>query len=269
MIELADGPRPSRQLVELASRLYPYAAGRLPWDSALRALLDLGFARPDNDAICVARHLRRGHTVIDLLTAMLHARPPAWLLLGEIVDDEIRLRQPYGPIPEDDVAALQDWGLLELDGVRVPSSAMSFWRQLLAAIQAPGLTDRAPDNDGVDGEEAVVAAEMARLNAIGRQDLADRVIRVSLISDGFGYDVRSYFGTDSDAGNSDNELHIEVKSTTVAVRRSQDFRMFLTRHEYEVSQRDNYWGACMLDSRVRMAALPRTHDSRRVRSDRR
>jgi hypothetical protein len=179
--------------------------------------------------------------VIDVLIAMVLARPPAWLLLGEIADGKLRLRQPYGPIPEDDAGALQDWGLLELDGSTVPSAAAPFWSQLLAAIQAPGLTDRAPDNDGVEGEEAVVASEMARLGAMGRQDLAEKVTRVSLVSDGFGYDVRSYFGVESDGWDSHDELHIEVKSTTVAARRSQDFRLFLTRHEFEVSRRDRSW----------------------------
>src|SRR5262249_42479394 len=135
----------------------------------------------------------------------------------------------------------QDWGILDTDGTTVPQLALPFWNQLLAAIQAPGLTDSAPDNDGVEGEEAVVASEVARLQALARPDLAERVTRVSVVSDGFGYDVRSYFGTVGPLWSPEYELHIEVKSTTVARSKTADFRLFLTRHEFEVSRRDGSW----------------------------
>jgi hypothetical protein len=241
LVELAERPRSTREIVELASQLYPFAAGRLPWEAALQLLVATGFTSRQNDSLYVNRRVGRGHSPVDLLTGVLLTRPPAWLLMAEVVEDALRLRKPYGSIPGDDAATLQDWGLLDSDCCSVPASARSFWSQLLASIQAPGLTDRAPDNDGVDGEEAVVASETQRLIALGRPDLAEDVSRVSVISDGYGYDVRSYFGIEGEDWAADDPLHIEVKSTTATIRKVSEFRLYLTRHEFEVSRRDPSW----------------------------
>lgn len=81
---------------------------------------------------------------------------------------------------------------------------------------------------GKAGEEWVVDLEREKLERLGRQDLAKDVTWVSQDrGDGAGYDVSSYRPDGS-------ELHIEVKTTNLAVRTP----FYVTRWELEVSRRE-------------------------------
>ena len=75
---------------------------------------------------------------------------------------------------------------------------------------------------GDAGEEAVIAASRSFLEERGRPDLAHRVRRVSLISDGLGYDVVT-------PDVSGRECRLEVKCY-----RGRYPRFYITRNEYEV-----------------------------------
>ncbi|HYR09424.1 MAG TPA: DUF3883 domain-containing protein [Longimicrobium sp.] len=63
------------------------------------------------------------------------------------------------------------------------------------------------EENGLLGEEFVMASERARLADLGRDDLAARIEWVSRTSVGEGYDIRSYEGPD------ETPRYIEVKST--------------------------------------------------------
>lgn len=85
---------------------------------------------------------------------------------------------------------------------------------------------------GRRGEAFVVSAERARLEGIGRQDLAGKVRWVADVDgDGAGYDVLSFEATGQ-------ERLIEVKTTNGGARTP----FFLTRNEHEVAEaRSDVW----------------------------
>lgn len=62
------------------------------------------------------------------------------------------------------------------------------------------------EKTGNDGENAILNFEIKKLKNANRYDLAKQVDRVSLKSDAFGYDIKSF---DIDG----SEIHIEVKTT--------------------------------------------------------
>lgn len=85
---------------------------------------------------------------------------------------------------------------------------------------------------GDRGEKIVKDFEIKRLNNINRPDLAEKVDRVSLKSDSYGYDVLSY-----DEDNS--ERYIEVKATRSKVG---DANFFLTINELNTAKENpNYY----------------------------
>ena len=85
---------------------------------------------------------------------------------------------------------------------------------------------------GNRGEQIVMSFEIAHLKKIKRNDLADKVSRVSEKSDAYGYDILSY----DDNGN---EKYIEVKSTTRKIGYSV---FFISANELEVSRnKQNYY----------------------------
>lgn len=89
---------------------------------------------------------------------------------------------------------------------------------------------------GEAGEKAVVLHERHRLNELGRPDLSERVEWTAKErGDGFGFDVRSFFGSGEMA---DRELMLEVKTT--GGPKSTPF--YITRNELHVAseRKDNY-----------------------------
>lgn len=93
---------------------------------------------------------------------------------------------------------------------------------------------------GCEGEKHVVAWCKKQLTSLGRPDLAKRVVRVSEISDHFGYDV---LAPDSDG----IPLHIEVKTKG---RQGDPMRVFLTRNEAERASRDSRWILVLCERRL-------------------
>ena len=94
---------------------------------------------------------------------------------------------------------------------------------------------------GEKGELAVVRWCVAELTDLGRLDLAGEVVRVSIISDRFGYDVTApTLGGDARL--------LEIKATAASAGKT--FRFVLSRNEYEVGRRaPGQWAmvACVME----------------------
>ena len=106
---------------------------------------------------------------------------------------------------------------------------------VLASLSGLDSTDRRSEI-GEHGEECVMEACRLQLLDEGREDLANQVARVSLVSDGFGYDI--------DAPRLDgSSRHLEVKATTSS---SKHRRLYLSRNEAEVAGQDSDWSLVMV-----------------------
>ena len=85
---------------------------------------------------------------------------------------------------------------------------------------------------GDRGEKIVMDIEKQRLNEAGKQNLANKIERVSLKSDSLGYDILS-FNTDG------SKRYIEVKATRSKVGTAN---FFITANEMKIAQEfDNYF----------------------------
>lgn len=86
---------------------------------------------------------------------------------------------------------------------------------------------------GLAGEIAVLESEKRLLIAAGREDLANRIIHVSVLEgDGAGYDIKSY-------GESGQEKYIEVKTT----RGDQNTAFYVSSNEvaFAADHADSYF----------------------------
>lgn len=87
---------------------------------------------------------------------------------------------------------------------------------------------------GALGERAVLDAARAELVALGRDDLADQVRRVSLISDQLGYDIS--------APSINGQLRLlEVKTTTQEDDAGAPINVFISRNEFETGIKFPSW----------------------------
>ena len=92
--------------------------------------------------------------------------------------------------------------------------------------------DAANRMTGDFAEQIVIKYEKENLIAAGKNDLTNKVIRVSLESDSYGYDVASF-------DPSGAEKHIEVKA--VKNKPASSFRFFISKNEIEIAHSDkNY-----------------------------
>jgi hypothetical protein len=93
---------------------------------------------------------------------------------------------------------------------------------------------------GLRGEEHVVEVARADLVGLGRADLADRVQRLSELSDQLGYDVVA------PTLNGMRRLEVKTSGRTAV----EPFHLFLSRLEFEVGMADPSWAlvACRVDS---------------------
>ena len=158
-----------------------------------------------------------------LLSVALSVRPPLWLYAA-LPEDEVFPEL----VPDADRNALRD---------TIPDPKR---REALLLALARRYEPNAGTELGELGEELVVAECRAQLEAAGRRDLAERVQRVSLISDQLGYDVVA----PTLAGGS---RRMEVKTTASS---SKMIRVYLSRNEAEVGLRDPTWAlvVCRADS---------------------
>lgn len=87
---------------------------------------------------------------------------------------------------------------------------------------------------GALGERAVLDAARAELAGLGRNDLAEQVRRVSLISDQLGYDIS--------CPSIDGQLRLlEVKTTTEEDAEGEPIRVFISRNEFETGIKFPGW----------------------------
>ncbi|HLY54061.1 MAG TPA: hypothetical protein VKS60_00805 [Stellaceae bacterium] len=149
-----------------------------------------------------------------LLVAISERDPPLWL---SAVGDDIELAVEI--IPDGD---LRTFEAIISEPERREAILLALGRKVASAEAA---------DQGADGENYVVAVCRARLVALGREDLARGVRRVSLLSDQLGYDVVS--PTVQGAA-----WRLEVK----AARMTGYFvRVTLTRNEARVGLGDAGW----------------------------
>lgn len=245
-------PRPPGSLIAHVARLNAEAAGALPWKDGLEFAVEAGWLATSQEEVWPSKFLF--FSPHDMLRAYLVARPAPWFLLARLEGDCLRLPPGYGDLPETDCDALVSWGVLEADGFTVPLGFVELWQEILSAADAIIGGRRVEDNGWEDAEEAVVRAERERLISNGFERLASFVTRVSLISDRFGYDVRSYVGR-SQGSDAEQELHLEVKFSRAAS--TARFRCFLTRHEFRVGTEDSRWLMALCDSGLKPRFLPR------------
>lgn len=108
--------------------------------------------------------------------------------------------------------------------------------RIFKQFERPEARDARNRELGEAGEKAVLLHERHRLNELGRPDLSERVEWTARErGDGFGFDVRSFFGSGEMAGR---ELMLEVKTT--GGPKSTPF--YITRNELRVAseRKDNF-----------------------------
>jgi len=149
-----------------------------------------------------------------LLSMVLSAHPPLWVYAA-LREDQVFPEL----IPDADRDALTD------------TISDSGRREALLLALARRYERDVETELGELGEELVVAECRAQLVTAGRRDLAERVQRVSLISDQLGYDVVA----PTLAGGT---RRMEVKTTASS---SEVIRVYLSRNEAEVGLRDPSW----------------------------
>lgn len=120
-------------------------------------------------------------------------------------------------IPSGEMETLQRLGLTLDDSGSVTQVLLSLAQSTDVDFSAIGAL----------GEEATINHEVARLRHGGRADLADQIVRVSLISDRFGFDVASF-----ECDGTPLKLEVKTRSSPVVAR----FPFFLTRHEYRIAK---------------------------------
>ena len=77
--------------------------------------------------------------------------------------------------------------------------------------------------------------EQKKLQALGRPDLVEKIKQVSILADGYGYDIISY---DLDKNGKEYEIFIEVKTTKNKI----DTEFFISKNEIDKSKelKDKY-----------------------------
>lgn len=89
--------------------------------------------------------------------------------------------------------------------------------------------------NGSKGEMLCIKYEQRKLQGLGRPDLAEKVKQVSILADGYGYDIISY---DLDKNGKEYEIFIEVKTTKNKI----DTEFFISKNEIDKSKelKENY-----------------------------
>jgi hypothetical protein len=161
-----------------------------------------------------------------LTRVLLLARPPSWVAwwqgqpesLETVIPSQARdLMHSCGLLPPPGPEDLGRWG----------------WWQALGRVPLVEHSAQQRKMIGNAGEQLTIEFEQRRLTAEGFPHLAEDVRWVAQESDAFGFDVLSYRGL-GDNGDPDDELAIEVKSTSVPP--TAYFHFFLSSHEWETAQ---------------------------------
>lgn len=207
----------------------------LPFLEGLDLSLELGWLRESENEM-VHPGVVRFRSPIEMLRAFLIARPQIWFIQTTTVANELRL--PNFVMPEEDIGTLALWGLVERDGdtIRIPPGMDLLWMEVLRAARAA--IPRRSSDESIALQQRVVEAEQARLRDIGRDDLSRLVSRVSLLSNRYGYHVRSYTGVAGSTWTAEDEIHVHV---TAALPSGGNYRALLTRYEKDVGTVDRHW----------------------------
>lgn len=183
-------------------------------------LIECGLVRREADMLYPSQQLHHLLSLGEedacelLLAAALNERPPLWLyaaVQGDAVSPEL--------IPDDDTETLAEV---------IPSAAR---REALLLALGRRYDPTRNATLGNLGEELVMAESRAQLQAAGRPDLAEKVQRVSLISDQLGYDVIA-------PTLSGSSRRMEVKTTA---RAGGLIEVTIARNEALVGLRDPCW----------------------------
>lgn len=112
--------------------------------------------------------------------------------------------------------------------------SQKFRRMTMPIIKKTDWIEKAREDaiTGLVGEELVIEHEQERLTKLGLYDEAEKIKHMSIVSDTFGYDIKSF---DLDENGKVVDLFIEVKATTL----SYDSEFFVTRNELEKSKQLN------------------------------
>jgi hypothetical protein len=207
----------------------------LPFLEGLDLSLDLGWLEQAEEELVQPGRVRF-RSPVDMLRAFLVARPPVWFFGTTTVNDELRL--PSFVFPIEDAETLEVWGVIarQEDSLRIPPGMDGLWIEVLRAARASIPTRN--DEGTVALQQRVMEAEQSRLRAAGRDDLARLVSRVSLLSNRYGYHIRSYAGAGGPSWSSEDELHLHV---TAATPSGEKYRALLTRYEKDVGNIDRSW----------------------------
>lgn len=185
-----------------------------------RLLVRCGLVRERDDVLYPSEQLRclcrlpATEAALFVLALAVDKAPPLWLAFA-VRDDAL-----WPEFISDDDSAVLD------DILPDPAQREAFLLSLGNRFDAD-----AAKTQGALGEEAVVKQARAELEAAGRPDLAQRVQRISLLSDQLGYDVVA-------PTISGPMRRMEVKTCSGARTR---FEVHLSRNEANVGLRDSCW----------------------------
>jgi hypothetical protein len=159
------------------------------------------------------------------ITVLCLRQPPAWVAWWQGSPADID-----AIVPDEERRVMRTAGLLPQPPIEDPGGWA--WWQALGRVPLPEHTADRRKQIGDAGEELSVKFERQRLRAQGYDVLADGVRWIARESDAYGFDVLSYAGDDYSSFEPDDQIAIEVKSTTLPVVKY--FPLFFTAHEWEV-----------------------------------
>jgi len=187
---------------------------------SLRLLEDLELVQRVGDLISLTDELKEVRTlprpafVEAILVLYLTRARPLWLFNAHDDNPDWKLL-----LPQDAAALLA--AVFEHPGRRE-----AFVLNVARKVDADLLAET-----GSRGEEAVVEALRHNLRNVGRNDLADTVVRMSLVDDTLGYDITS--------PDTRGRTHLVEAKATKALGSGIDF--FLSRNEARVGNAEPMW----------------------------
>ena len=152
--------------------------------------------------------------------------PPAWVAYWQGDPGSLNL-----VLPEPMKLVLQQAELLDTPSIH-DLEAWAWWDAL---GQVPSLDDRDAHRKAIGNaaEELSLSFEKARLTTEGFAELAKRVRWVAQESPSYGFDILSFCGSSLRCGPPSAPIAIEVKGMALTLK--GEFRMWLTRHEWQTS----------------------------------